>query len=82
MVYYTSDVFEDVELIGECDAVAGCDGEDFMLAVAVEGCPLDRRVIGGITAEIEESLNALYERREGYRPYVGLAGRQLGIRIA
>lgn len=58
MVYYTSDVFEDVELIGECDAVAGCDGEDFMLAVAVEGCPLDRRVIGGITAEIEESLNA------------------------
>ena len=38
---YTPYMFRDVELVGQSDAVAGCDGKDFVLAIAVEGCPLD-----------------------------------------
>ena len=46
------------EVVGQCDAAAAGDGEDFVLAVAVEGGPLNLGCGGGCAAPGEADIVA------------------------
>jgi hypothetical protein len=38
---YSSNTLGNKEIVGECYLMSACDGEDFMLAIAVESGPFD-----------------------------------------
>jgi hypothetical protein len=38
-------VLGDIELICKGNAVSGCDWEDLVLTVAIEGCPFEFRIL-------------------------------------
>ena len=52
------------EVVGQCDAAATRHGKDFVLAIAVEGCPVDLGCGVGSTAPVEANIVAFVAHGE------------------